>query len=234
MFDPLKKITICDMVVQNIITKIKSGDLKVGDRLPSERELSESLEVSRISVREGIKILSSMGFLEVKVGDGTFVKEIDVSKAMEPLTYSLFFETSALMELLESRKIIEVAIAGLAAARATDEDLEALKSTLEHMKNSFTDAVAFRESDADFHITLAKIAHNIVLHKVIVTVRDLLKVSSRATYQVPGACEKALNFHQAIFRAISKRNSEDAEAVMLKHLEDVESDLLLAQKEIVT
>ena len=231
MFDPLKKVTICDMVVQNIIEKIKSGELKVGDRLPSERELAESLQVSRISVREGIKILSSMGFLDVRVGDGTFVRKIDVSKAMEPLTHSLYLETSTLMELLESRKIIEVAIVGLAAARATKEDLEALESILNQMACSQDDD-GFRESDADFHIALAEIAHNVVLHRVIITVRDLLKASSKATYQVPGAIEKALQFHRDIYDAIAARDSDRARAVMLKHLEDVEGDLLLVRRSL--
>jgi GntR family transcriptional regulator, transcriptional repressor for pyruvate dehydrogenase complex len=232
MFDPLKKVTICDMVVQDIIAKIKTGDLKIGDRLPSERELAERLEVSRISVREGIKILSSMGFLDVRVGDGTFVRKIDVSKAMEPLTYSLYLESSALLELLESRKIIEVAIAGLAAERATEDELELLKSTVDQMAKSFSDADSFRESDADFHIALAEMAHNIVLHRVVITVRDMLKVSSKATYQVPGACEKALKFHQGIFEAIVAKNSSKAKEIMLKHLEDVEHDLLLIHQPV--
>ena len=228
LFDPLKKMTICDMVVQSIIKKIKLGELKVGDQLPSERELAENLQVSRISVREGMKILSSMGFLDVRVGEGTFVKRIDISKAMEPLTNSLYMDTSTLMELLESRKIIEVAIAGLAAARATKEDLEILKSIIDQMACS-QDADSFRESDADFHIALAEIAHNVVLYRVIITVRDLLKASSKATYQVAGACEKALQFHRDIYDAISAGDSNKSRAVMLKHLEDVESDLLLAQ-----
>ncbi len=232
MFDPLKKVTICEMVVQKIMEKIKSGELQVGDRLPSERELAESLQVSRISVREGIKILSSMGFLDVRVGDGTFVKKVEVSKMIEPLTCSLYLEKSALIELLESRKIIEVAIAGLAATRATADDLQALQDTLEIMGKNVSIAEDFRESDADFHIILAEIAHNSVLHRVIVTVRDLLKVSSKATYQVPGAITKAYEFHRLIYQAIAERNAERARVLMLKHLEDVESDLLLVHRPV--
>lgn len=230
MFDPLKKVTICDMVVQNIINKIKSGQLKVGDRLPSERELAESLRVSRVSIREGIKVLASMGLLDVRIGDGTFVKKLDVSRVMEPLTCSLYLERLALSELMESRKIIEVSIAGLAASRATEENLTILRDTIEDMVNNYTNAEEFRESDVDFHVALAEAAQNAVLHKVLITVRDLLKINSKATYHVPGACEKALKYHQGIYKAIEEKDSDKAKITMLQHLEDVEHSLFLVHQ----
>lgn len=229
MFDPLKKVTICDMVVQIILSKIRSGELKIGDRLPSERELGAELKVSRVSIREGIKILSSMGFLDVRVGDGTIVKKIDVKSAIEPLTNSLYLESFALIQLLETRKIIETALAGLAAIRATEQDIEALKRILDDMKNNYLNEDVFRESDANFHITLAEIAQNEILHRIIFTIRDLLKVTSEKTYKVQGAWDRALKYHEEIYLAIKDGNADKAEKVMLSHLDDVERSLLLVR-----
>ena len=167
MYDPLKKVTICDMVVQIILSQIRSGELKSGDRLPSERTLARELNVSRVSIREGVKILSSMGFLDVRVGDGTIVKKIDLKSAIEPLANSLYLESFALMQLLETRKIIETSLAGLAATKANEKDINTLKSILDDMRENYLNEDVFRESDANFHIAIAEIAQNEILYRII-------------------------------------------------------------------
>lgn len=217
------------MVVQIILSKIRSGELKIGDRLPSERELAKELNVSRVSIREGVKILSSMGFLDVRVGDGTIVQKIDVKSAIEPLANSLYMESFALMQLLETRKIIETSLAGLAAAKAEEKDVIKLKNILDDMRNNYLNEDVFRESDANFHITIAEIAQNEILYRVIFTVRDLLKATSEQTYKVKGAWDRALKFHEDIYHAIKDGDVDRAEKVMFNHLEDVEKSLLVVR-----
>lgn len=227
MFEPLTRVTLCDMVVQKILSKIKSGELKAGDKLPSERELSKNFQVSRVSVREGIKVLSALGFVDVKVGTGAIVKKIDVMAAIEPLVNSLYLESFALIQIVEARKVIEVSLAGLAAERATEEDMLILEKSLEDMKNNYLNEEVFRDSDASFHVAIAEIAQNEILYKIIFTIRDLLKATSSKTYQIPGAWGKALKYHHRIYEAIKERNSVEAESAMLEHLEDVGNGLLL-------
>lgn len=220
------------MVVQSILGKIRSGELKPGDRLPSERDLAETLQVSRVSIREGIKVLSSMGLLDVRVGDGTIVKRVDVTTVIRPLLETLHLANHATIQVLETRKIIEVALAGLAAKKAKDEDVVELGSILADMKNNFYNEELFRENDANFHVAIAKIAQNEILYKILFTIRDMLKNTSDKTYQVPKAWDRALMYHEQIYSAIEDRDSGKAEEVMLHHLEDVEKSLALLRDQV--
>src|SRR6056297_3128640 len=121
--EPVKKIRLYESIVKQIQHLINEGDLIPGQRLPPERELSEELGVSRTSIREALRALETMGYLESKVGvgGGTYVKEVTFSNIVSPFSATLLQNDDFIVELLEVRLVLEIEVARLAATRRTDD-----------------------------------------------------------------------------------------------------------------
>lgn len=131
---PIKTKKIYEEIVEQIKELFAQGDLKPGDKLLSEREFAERLQVSRASVREALSALEAMGLIEIKPGEGTFIRQMGVSSIIEPLALLLLMEKDQVFELFELRKILEVEAAGLAALRATSEDVERMFEVIKKME----------------------------------------------------------------------------------------------------
>src|SRR3989475_9716028 len=114
---PIKSTRIYEEIVRQVKQLIAEGRLKTGDRLPPERELAEKFVVSRTSVREALRALESLGFIEIRAGEGTFVREMSVDELVGPLALVLTSQREAIGELFEARRGLEPAIAALAAGR---------------------------------------------------------------------------------------------------------------------
>ncbi|MBI4560568.1 MAG: FadR family transcriptional regulator, partial [Candidatus Rokubacteria bacterium] len=110
--EPIKSTRIYEEIVRQIRTLISEGKLRSGDQLPPERELAESFKVSRTSVREALRALESIGLIEIRAGEGTFVREISVESLIEPLALVILTQREAVGELFEARRLLEPAIAG--------------------------------------------------------------------------------------------------------------------------
>jgi len=134
---------------------ISGGELKPGDKLLSERELADKLQVSRVSVREAIRSLEMLGFIEIRHGEGTFVRDTNADDVIRPLAMFLAMERGSLLDMFEVRRIFEAATSALAAERATSKDLQNIKEWLDLMKGSENthDAV---ENDLRFHFAIAR------------------------------------------------------------------------------
>ena len=117
--EPISRTTVVDEIVERLIGLIVDEGLKPGDQLIPERELMERLEVGRSSLREAIKTLCALGVLEIKRGTGTFVGYGDTSILTKPLAWGLFLNQTSIQQVIEARSVIEVALAGWAAERAT-------------------------------------------------------------------------------------------------------------------
>lgn len=133
MLKPVKKRTLSEEIIEQFKQQILSGSWKPGDKLPPERELSESLGVSRTSVREAISALTAMGLVEVRVGEGTFLASDIAPLYKGDISSKFLVKRSSLLEVVEARKIIETQLACLAAGRATREDLNKMEKILENM-----------------------------------------------------------------------------------------------------
>ncbi|MCD6397239.1 MAG: FadR family transcriptional regulator, partial [Spirochaetaceae bacterium] len=123
--EPIKKRRLSEEVLRKLQSMIIDGTYKTGDQLPSERELSELFQVSRASVREALRVLGTLGFLDsrVGIGGGTFVKKISIDALLNPFSEILGNEKELIIEMFEFRRILETEIARLAALRRTEEDL---------------------------------------------------------------------------------------------------------------
>src|SRR6059036_4083563 len=128
---PIKSTRIYQEIVRQVKAMIAEGRLKSGDQLPPERDLAEKFVVSRTSVREALRALESLGLIEIRPGEGTFIREVSVEALIEPLALVMASQRGAIAELFEARRLLEPAIAALAAGRATPEELSEMERILE-------------------------------------------------------------------------------------------------------
>ena len=159
-----------EYVIDNIRQMIASGELKAGQKLPSERELAEKFNVSRVPIREALKILEYMGVLDSSPGDGTYVKNTSAQNLVTKLNFSFTATADTIRDLVELRIVLETFAAYHAAQRRTDEDIAEIRQLLQDMraakKNNDGSPEAVQKLRAyshGFHRGIVKAAHNVVL-----------------------------------------------------------------------
>jgi GntR family transcriptional repressor for pyruvate dehydrogenase complex len=223
------------MVMNQIRQMIMDGGLKEGDRLMSERELAETLGVSRTVVREALKALELLGVVEVRAG-GTYIRAPDLKNILETFTYSLALDRVAIYELLETRKMIEIQAAKLAAERRTESDLSALAEILQTMKEALqeNDFEKNVEADYKFHYQMVKACQNRVLIRLIETIsglyQEVLSVTRQELRKFTGIDAGIYRQHLAIYKAIRDRDVQLAEKSITEHLHSLEEELQMIEK----
>lgn len=214
-------------VTDEAITKIKemivSGELRPGDRLPREKELSERLGLSRNSLREAVKALSMIRILDVRQGDGTYVTSLSPPLLLEALSFVVDFHGDAqVLELLEVRRILEPAATAMACARVGDDDVRGLYALLDGV----TEDVAVEklvESDLEFHRRIAQASGNAYLASLLDSLsgRTARARIWRGVTQAQ-AVTRTLSEHRAIIDAIAARQPEVARSWATVHVSGVE------------
>lgn len=227
---PIRTKRIYVRIVEQIKQLFASGDLRPGDKLPSERDLAERLQVSRASVREALSALEAMGLLEIRPGEGAFIRQISVDSIIEPLALLLLMEKDKTWELLEVRKMMEIKAAGLAALRAAPEELERFKKILLRMESDLQRGNLGEDADWEFHFAIAEMAGNSMLLRLMNTIGDVMRQGLKAArlelYVKPGNAQLLYDQHCAICKAIEEKDSEGAQKAMREHLMFVEQELL--------
>lgn len=223
---PVRRSTLPDEIVEQIKRIIFEGELQPGNKLPSERELTERFSVGRTTVREALKALSSMGLI-ARTKEGTVVNSDISAFFTDPLTQKLILKRINFNELFEARKLLEVKMAVLAAERATVEDIALIQRTLEEMGEEVAhDERKFITADIAFHEAVAEAAQNRVLYELFTAVRHLLWTAQETVVKSPGIMKRSLRHHQQIFEAIKQQDVVAAEKAMFMHLDDVEKALI--------
>ncbi|VBB06266.1 transcription regulator hth gntr [Lucifera butyrica] len=238
MFRPVKTRKVYEEIVAQIKKLIVDGKLQPGDKLLSERELSERLNVSRASVREAFSALEMMGVITIRPGEGSFVRQVSYEGMLEPLSFYLQIEMNDIMQLLEVRKILEIETAALAAVRATAEDIQDLHRALQQMVEEVNSGEIGEIADSSFHFAVAKAANNPILIKMMNTVADLMTNTFRVSRQrlflvenMPGLIHHS---HQAIYEAIAAKNPQAARHKMQEHLTMVEEVMIRLKQDRVS
>ncbi len=225
LLDSEKTGTTAEEVVTRLREMIHRGELRSGDRLPPERDLAKKLGVSRPTLRAGIRSLSAVGVLKSKQGAGTFVVEADASPALDanPLRLMASLHGFSNAEMFEARLILEMAIAGLAAERATSEHIAALAEELAEMFATLDVPEEYLVHDMRFHQMIAAASGNRIITALMNMVASILfDVRSKTVHRAHDLKESA-DMHRLIFRAIREGNTESARGAMRDHL-------LLAQR----
>jgi len=219
---PVKSTRIYEEIIRQVKQMITEGRLKSGDRLPPERDLAEKFLVSRTSVREALRALESLGLLEIRPGEGTFVREISVETLVEPLALVMLSQREAVSELFEARRLLEPALAALAAVRATPEEIGEMERILEDQAKEIASGRTGLAQDAQFHAAIGAAAHNRAITRLAHGIMDLLTQSREESLNTPGRPQRSHQNHRQILKAIRERNARAAEQAMIQHLETVE------------
>lgn len=211
-----------DLLAEKIRSHIISGEIPAGYIFPNETVFCEQLGVSRSTLREAYKALETTGFIKRVKRFGTMVNDFsDISKAA-PLGTSLIM--SDIDELMEFRVMIEAELARLAALRATEDNINTMKATLENMKKSGADLADLTRHDTMFHMELAKASRNRLLISTMENAKDVFQSGIYRAFQVDTASNvaQALQFHTQILDAIIRKDADAAYTLMRRHIESVD------------
>lgn len=209
-----------ESVAEQILAMIREKGYVVNQRLPTESQLMARTGGGRSSVREALHGLAVLGLVEIRQGDGTYVRSLTprtVGDTADPIAEALAMGTTE--DLLEARLIVEVRTASLAAQRALDEDLQEMRALL----GSARDGLARRESifrfGAEFHHSVARASHNVVLDGFVGSIVSLLIERGHGLSRLPGYSEWELSEHTRIYEAICAHDARLAVQRMREHLE---------------
>jgi GntR family transcriptional regulator, transcriptional repressor for pyruvate dehydrogenase complex len=223
------KQTLTDQVVERLTTLIVNGELAPGTMLLPEKDLALEFGVSRIVIREAIRILAAQGLVGVRHGVGTCVNAPQDWRVAEPLALLLRATDQSLLRWLELRIMLEVGAAPIAAERATQDDLRELRAALETMQvqaeGGMADSSAFVEADLRFHLGVAAAAQNALLVCVLRPVLAPLEDQLRQVVEMPSAPAQAVAEHRDIFDCIAAGDAAGARAAMEAHLGRVASEI---------
>ena len=207
-----------DHIVGEIEGLISSGELKVGSRLPSERELAESCQVSRNTVREAIKVLGEKGVVESRRGSGTFVAAGAVSCMIDGAAR----RHTRLQDIFELRKILEPQIAALAARRITRTEIATLREIIELQKKAVAAGRDHVELDELFHRLLVRATGNTVLLDMYEALHGTLAESRAKSLLTRDRQKKSLESHIQLVQALEENDPDRAEKFMKQHMNQIE------------
>lgn len=212
-----------EAVARRIESLIRNGELRVGSRLPPEPDLAAMLGVSRSSLREGLKGLMFLGLIKARPGYGTYVQSSLGRGASRHFQWMLLLREVKYLELYELRKILEPAVAGLAARRASPEDVEKMQAAIEGMKNNFDRPEQYMGHEIAFHEEIARATKNAAIAMMLRMMYDALAEGRRRTLPLIPNFESNWLRHQRIFKLIARRDAEGARGAVLDDLNYAET-----------
>lgn len=221
--DPLRRGSVADEIIRRLTSAIASGELRSGQRIPTEKELCESLGVGRNSVREAIKILVTIGVLEIRRGEGTFVCKGFSGRMLDPLVYGLILEGGGSENLIELRRIFDKGILQTAVEKAGEENraeihrrMEALKEVVE----SGVDENAILEADIAFHSALENVLDNPLVNKISMVINRLTyptRILAIREFLQKGEGPRLITLHQNLVTVIDRGDSSLVSPTLEEH-----------------
>jgi GntR family transcriptional repressor for pyruvate dehydrogenase complex len=228
-FGPIERRKVYELVADRLVDDIAARRLKPGDPIPAERVLAETLSVGRSSIREALRMLESRGLI-ASAGHGTFT----VAEYGNPLNASLALlmemRDGDLRELFEVRKVLEVEMAGLAAERRTDEDVERMRRAIETMEAGIGSAERYIDGDLEFHQAVVAATRNRIALSMMEAIRDVMRRALLSIYRIPGSPERSMEQHRSILDAVADGTPDLARDRAREHLFRVESEFDAADR----
>jgi GntR family transcriptional regulator, transcriptional repressor for pyruvate dehydrogenase complex len=234
LFAPVTIARTSSSIADQIRAVILGGKLNEGERLPPERELAEQFGVSRVTVRDALRTLEAMGLIEVRVGarGGAFVTAPTGSLVGQTISDMMIMQGLTPMDIVEARLVVELGTVTLAAARATAENLEALRDLDARARQALAAKTYTRDLSWDFHALLAAAAQNAAVEGLTQSFRNSLSMHPIRTREGARAHERTVEEHGRILEAIERRDGAAARRELAVHLlrgtglEKRESELL--------
>jgi len=230
MLKRLQHKRLSDEIADQFIGLIKNGTLKPGDALPPEREMARTLGVSAPPLREGLKILETLGFVEIQPRSKIVVKSLAASALHDPIAKSIDGDLNMVIQLLEVRKILESWAASKASRLATEEDILSLEKACLEMKADFDSNRLGVHADANFHLGIFHAAQNTILSHIGFTLFDLLwhsqKLIRETMFREDANKRLLLEQHGTILSAIKEKDPQRASEAIIAHLDFAEKKII--------
>jgi DNA-binding FadR family transcriptional regulator len=223
----IEKHTVKDQISDKLAYMIHSGLLRVGDELPSERQLASTLGVSRVTVRAAIKVLQERRMIEIHQGSRTRVLGFGAAPLYDSVSTLGKLREHSFGEVTEARAVVEAQVIALASQRISSAEIARLESLVQDQEAMLEDPISFQISDREFHDTLYGGCRNKLLVDVASDFYDYALEYRRAALQRPGAIAQSVAEHREILKALSARSAESAMAAMQMHLEQVRKTTLV-------
>lgn len=221
-FEPPQRTSLSQVVVEQILRLIRDGQLRPGDRLPSEAEMMRMLKLGRSSIREGLRGLSLLGVISTWPGKGTIVAEAAQSPFEHLHTGKIVksqLQTLTLLDLLEVRESLEGQAAELAALRATDGEIAAIRRAGEQVAQDIATGRVYFRSNAEFHLAVARASHNRILERSVrLLIGQVRGLRERLMKQIPEMPGRDIDEHAEIVAAIAARRPKAAREAMVRHI----------------
>lgn len=213
--------------LQNLII---DENLQPGTELPSERELSEQLQVSRFSVREALRVAQAQGLIEIRRGKKPTVSNPSAAAAAEVIGLALRRSKKPFTDLVIARQALECQIARYAARLITEEDIDTMQATIDAMSKNKENLDLCTEKDIEFHNLLLQASDNVVFEIMIAPVSELLRKSRSITLEYRGI-DIAIEAHTKILAAVRSHDPEAAYEAMVEHLSVTEETIKEIEKQ---
>jgi len=227
-YKKIKPRKIYEEVAEAIHELIRTGQLKPGDKLDSVQQLADHFQVGRSAVREALTSLKAMGLIEMRQGEGTYVKLFETEQIALPLSFAILMNEEDIKHLMEVRKIIEIGTAAAAAKKRTTQQLHAMEDALNEMRETKGDEKLGERADLQFHLAITEVSGNPMLISLMNHVSGLMEETMRETRRIwlfskQTTIEALYEEHLAIYRAIEQQDEDAARKFMAIHLDNVEN-----------
>jgi GntR family transcriptional repressor for pyruvate dehydrogenase complex len=218
----INKPQLVDEIIATITKQIMEGELKKGQKLPSEIELARQFSVGRNSVREAFRVLRALGIVEIRQGDGTYIASEVSEVCLNPLIAALMMQTGTPMALIELRHLLELGVIELVVERADEEDMERIEATIDAFQQAVergADPDELLEEDLEFHYALFEATKNPMIVTIGKTIMQLFGVSIKAHLAESFGAKSAVANHRRVFAAIKTRDLQECKKQVLKSFE---------------
>jgi GntR family transcriptional regulator, transcriptional repressor for pyruvate dehydrogenase complex len=221
------------LMVEHAVAALKEyilgGRLSPGTELPPESEMAREMGISKFSLREALRVLEVIGLIEISQGKRTRVASHSIDPLVSLFEIALKRSMASHLLLIEARKSIEGHVARFAALRAEPSHIEAMRRTIEDVKNNRDDLAICANRDIEFHNILVDASGNMVFRIMLAPIMELLRDQRREQIRVRGV-QSVIDYHSRILSAVVERNPDKAEEYMALHLVQAEQDIREAQK----
>lgn len=229
-YKKIKPKKLYEEVADALHELIKSGKLKPGDKLDSVQQLAENFQVGRSAIREALSALRALGLIEIKQGEGTYIKRFNEQKLQFGFSPVQLMNKADVIHLLEVRRIVEIGAVASAAKNRTEQDIKDLYTILARMKDGFGNVNIEEETDIHFHLAISKAAHNPMLYHLMQNVSYMMEANMKETRSIWLLSEEhtvtsIYRDHVRIVEAIVEQDEEKAQRSMWDHLTVVEKNL---------
>lgn len=215
----MSRRNLSQAVTDELLRLIRTGELRAGERMPTERGLMDLFQVGRNTIREAVHALAAQGIVDVRPGRGVTILALSGVQALDDTVISALLNDQAISDLYDFRRLIEVEAAGRAAERASTSDLDAIGRRLQTFLHAYSKRLPTWSEDVAFHKAVVDASHNDIYVAVVDLVNDKLLAARRETQRSNAVLARAAREHTAIFESIKAHDVAATRAAMTQHID---------------